>query len=512
MTHMNKITYLPLTGIRLVVATVALSLATFMQMLDSTISNVAIPTISGALGSSVDEGTWVITSFGVANAISIPITGRLALRFGELRLFIASVSLFSLSSLCCGLATNLDLLIFFRVVQGLVAGPLIPLSQSLLLRNYPSEKRNLALALWSVTVIIAPIFGPIIGGYICDNLSWGWIFLINLPFGIFVIIASMLSLSGRETETAPVKVNFIALSLLALCVGCLQIMLDKGNDLDWFDSNLVICLAAISFASLILYIIYEYTSEDRIIDFTLFSYRNFVIGILSISGAYLIYSGAIVLMPQLLQEVYGYTSIWAGLAYSPIGLMPLILAPLIGKYGNRMDMRLLVTFSFLVYAGCYYWRSIAFNPDISFYAVIIPQFFQGFAVACFFLPLTTITLSGLSPDKFASATSLSNFFRTLSGSIGTSLTMTLWSRRDSLHHSQLVENANNFNKIFNNYINSFESAGFTENQALSYLNSIIEKQSLLISANEIFHLSSLIFLTLIIIVWFAKPPFNTTSN
>lgn len=216
----------PLKGINLVLVTIALSLATFMQMLDSTISNVAIPTISGFLGSSTNEGTWVITSFGVANAISIPITGRLALRFGELKLFIISVSLFSLASLCCGLSNSLDVLIFFRVIQGLVAGPLIPLSQSLLLRNYAPEKRNIALALWSMTVIIAPIFGPILGGYICDNLSWGWIFLINIPFGIFVVLTTIIVLNGRETETIPVKLNLVGLSLLILGVGCLQIMLD----------------------------------------------------------------------------------------------------------------------------------------------------------------------------------------------------------------------------------------------------------------------------------------------
>lgn len=434
----------PLKGMNLVLVTIALSLATFMQMLDSTISNVAIPTISGFLGSSTNEGTWVITSFGVANAISIPITGRLALRFGELKLFIISVSLFSLASLCCGLSNSLDVLIFFRVIQGLVAGPLIPLSQSLLLRNYAPEKRNIALALWSMTVIIAPIFGPILGGYICDNFSWGWIFLINVPFGIIVVLTTTGVLRGRETEVIPVKLNLVGLSLLVLGVGCLQIMLDKGNDLDWFSSNLIVLLCIISVLSIILLIIWEATSSNPLIDLSLFRSRNFCIGVLAISCAYLIYSGAIVLMPQLLQEVFGYTSVWAGLAYSPIGIIPLIIAPIIGHYGNKIDMRILVTFSFIVYAGCYYWRAVTFNTDIDFTAIIVPQFIQGFAVACFFLPLTTITLSGLAPEKFAAATSMSNFFRTLAGSIGTSITITLWSRGGSFHHSNLSESISTF--------------------------------------------------------------------
>ncbi len=293
---------------------------------------------------------------------------------------------------------------------------MIPLSQSLLLRNYPPEKRNIALALWSMTVIIAPIFGPIIGGYICDNYDWGWIFLINVPFGIIVVAITAWMLKGRETPTEPVKINLFALSLLVLGVGSLQIMLDKGKDLDWFSSTTVIVLAVIAVVALILLIIWEATNDNPIINLSLFRSRNFSIGVLCTSCAYLIYAGAIVLMPQLLQTVFDYTSVWAGLAYAPIGLMPLLIAPLIGRYGDRVDMRVLVTFSFIVYAGCYYWRAMTFNPAIDFTAVVLPQLMQGFAVACFFLPLTTISLSGLAPEKFAAATSLSNFFRTLSGS------------------------------------------------------------------------------------------------
>ncbi|KID00381.1 multidrug resistance protein B [Hafnia alvei] len=499
----------PLKGMNLVLVTIALSLATFMQMLDSTISNVAIPTISGFLGSSTNEGTWVITSFGVANAISIPITGRLALRFGELKLFIISVSLFSLASLCCGLSNSLDVLIFFRVIQGLVAGPLIPLSQSLLLRNYAPEKRNIALALWSMTVIIAPIFGPILGGYICDNFSWGWIFLINVPFGIVVVLTTTGVLRGRETEVIPVKLNLVGLSLLVLGVGCLQIMLDKGNDLDWFSSNLIVLLCIISVLSIILLIIWEATSSNPLIDLSLFRSRNFCIGVLAISCAYLIYSGAIVLMPQLLQEVFGYTSVWAGLAYSPIGIIPLIIAPIIGHYGNKIDMRILVTFSFIVYAGCYYWRAVTFNTDIDFTAIIVPQFIQGFAVACFFLPLTTITLSGLAPEKFAAATSMSNFFRTLAGSIGTSITITLWSRGGSFHHSNLSESISTFSEESVDLIKKLSDEGLGLPQSLQYINTQVTQQSLLVSANDIFYYSSGIFLMLTLIVWFVRPPFNT---
>lgn len=501
----------PLKGFALILVTISLSLATFMQMLDSTISNVAIPTISGFLGASTDEGTWVITSFGVANAISIPITGRLAQRFGERRLFLSSVSLFALASLCCGMSDSLGTLIFCRVIQGLVAGPLIPLSQSLLMRNYPPEKRNLALALWSMTVIIAPIFGPIIGGYICDNYHWSGIFLINVPIGILVVFLTAFMLKGRETPTEPVKINYIALSLLVIGVGSLQIMLDKGKDLDWFNSTTIIVLAAIAVIGIITLIIWEATNDNPIIDLSLFRSRNFSIGVLCIACSYLIYAGAIVLMPQLLQTVYEYTSVSAGLAYAPVGIMPLLIAPLIGRYGNNIDMRILVTFSFIMYAVCFYWRAITFNLGLDFTWMVIPQFLQGFAVACFFLPLTTISLSGLAPEKFAAATSLSNFFRTLSGSIGTTITMTLWSRRESFHHAQLTESITPFNPQSVGLFSKLQGMGFSQQQIAAYINDQITQQSLLMSANDIFYMSAHILLVLTLLVWFAKPPFKSAS-
>ena len=227
----------PLEGAQLVIMTIALSLATFMQVLDSTIANVAIPTIAGNLGSSLSQGTWVITSFGVANAISIPITGWLAKRVGEVKLFLWSTVAFVLASWACGMSSSLTMLIFFRVIQGIVAGPLIPLSQSLLLSNYPPAKRSVALALWSMTVIVAPICGPILGGYISDNYHWGWIFFINVPIGAVVVLMTLQSLRGRETRTEQRRIDSIGLALLILGIGSLQIMLDRGKELDWFNSH-----------------------------------------------------------------------------------------------------------------------------------------------------------------------------------------------------------------------------------------------------------------------------------
>ncbi|PHM68514.1 multidrug efflux MFS transporter permease subunit EmrB [Xenorhabdus sp. KJ12.1] len=501
------VTRAPLTGAKLALVTISLAMATFMLVLDSTIANVAIPTIAGNLGASNSQGTWVITSFGVANAISIPITGWLAKRIGEVRLFIWSTALFTLSSWLCGISGSLEMLIAFRIIQGLVAGPVLPLCQSLLLNNYPPAKRNMALALWSVMVVVAPICGPILGGYISDNYHWGWIFFINVPLGIGIIFVTMKLLRDRETKTEIKPIDTVGLILLIAGVGCLQIMLDKGKELDWFNSTEIIVLATIAVISLVLLVIWELTDDNPIIDLSLFRERNFTIGTLSISLAFMLYFGSIVLLPQLLQEVFGYTATWAGFAAAPVGILPLLLSPLFGKYGHKVDMRVLITFSFIVYAICFYWRAYTFEPGMDFAAAAWPQFLQGLAMACFFMPLTTITLSGLGPERMASASSLSNFTRILSGSIGTSITTTLWTQRESMHHANFTEQITPYNPNYQQVHQQLSQLGMNDQQIAAYLAKEITHQGLIISANEIFWISAGIFLILILLIWMAKPPF-----
>ena len=446
---MSQSHFSPVQGGALVILTLALSLATFMQVLDSTIANVAIPTIAGDLGASSSQGTWVITSFGVANAISIPITGWLAKRFGEVRLFLISTLLFVLASWLCGISHSLEMLIICRVIQGAVAGPIIPLSQSLLLNNYPPKKRGMALAFWSMTVVVAPIFGPILGGWISDNIHWGWIFFINVPIGLAVVLMSWKILGDRESQISHQPIDTVGLVLLVLGVGCL-----------------------------------------------------------STSLAFLVYLGSVVLIPLLLQQVYGYTATWAGLAAAPVGLFPILLSPIIGKLGHKIDMRILVTISFMVYALTFYWRAVTFEPGMTFADVALPQVVQGLAVACFFMPLTTITLSGLPPEKMASASSLFNFLRTLAGSVGTSLTTFMWYNREAVHHTQLTEAITPYNPISQQFFQTMASFGLNEQQTASYLARQITAQGFIIGANEIFWLSAITFLALFIIVWFAKPPFG----
>lgn len=499
----------PLQGGALAMLTLVLSLATFMLVLDSTIANVAIPTIAGDLGASSSQGTWVITSFGVANAISIPITGWLAKRFGEVRLFLIATLLFVLASWLCGIANSLEMLIVFRVLQGAVAGPIIPLSQSLLLNNYPPEKRGMALAFWSMTIVVAPICGPILGGWISDNIHWGWIFFINVPIGLAVVLISWKILEGRESRISHQPVNTIGLILLALGVGALQLMLDQGRELDWFNSTEIVVLTIIAAVGLIALIIWELTDDNPVVDVSLFKSRNFTVGCVSTSLAFLVYSGTVVLIPLLLQQVYNYTATWAGLAAAPVGLLPIILAPIIGKFGNKIDMRILITISFMVYALTFYWRAVTFEPEMTFMDVALPQFVQGLAVACFFMPLTTITLSGLPPEKMASASSLFNFLRTLAGSIGTSLTTFIWYNREAVHHTQLTEVINPYNPISQQFFQTMGSFGLSEEQTASYIARQITAQGFIIGANEIFLVSAITFISLVVLIWFAKPPFSS---
>lgn len=499
----------PLQGGALAILTLALSLATFMLVLDSTIANVAIPTIAGDLGASSSQGTWVITSFGVANAISIPITGWLAKRFGEVRLFLISTLLFVIASWLCGIANSLEMLIVFRVLQGAVAGPIIPLSQSLLLNNYPPEKRGMALAFWSMTIVVAPICGPILGGWISDNIHWGWIFFINVPIGLAVVLISWKILEGRESRISHQPVNTVGLILLALGVGALQLMLDQGRELDWFNSTEIVVLTIIAAVGLIALIIWELTDDNPVVDVSLFKSRNFTVGCVSTSLAFLVYSGTVVLIPLLLQQVYNYTATWAGLAAAPVGLLPILLAPIIGKFGNKIDMRILITVSFMVYALTFYWRAVTFEPEMTFMDVALPQFVQGLAVACFFMPLTTITLSGLPPEKMASASSLFNFLRTLAGSIGTSLTTFIWYNREAVHHTQLTEVINPYNPISQQFFQTMGSFGLSEEQTASYLAKQITAQGFIIGANEIFLVSAITFISLVVLIWFAKPPFSS---
>ncbi|HUW98352.1 MAG TPA: DHA2 family efflux MFS transporter permease subunit [Acidiferrobacter sp.] len=494
----------------LVLITIALSLGTFMQVLDTSIANVSIPTIAGNLAVSPDQGAWVITSFAVSNAIALPMTGFLARRIGEVRLFVFATLLFTLSSWACGLATSLPMLLLFRVIQGAMGGPMIPLSQSLLLRSYPPDKKGLALALWSMTVVVAPILGPILGGYITQDISWPWIFYINIPIGIFTAFAVWELLRDQETPRQHVPIDGVGIGLLIVGVGALQVLLDKGNDLNWFGSDLIVTLAIVSAVALSFFIAWELTDEHPVVDLRLFKIRNFTVGTIAMSMGYLVFFGGIVIFPLWLQTNLGYTAIWAGLAAAPIGILSVILSPIVGRFIHRLDLRIITTISFLIFAWISFWTA-TFPINVDFYHLIGPRFIQGAAMATFFVPTVAMVLSGLPQSRVASAAGLSNFMRLLAGSFGTSLSITIWARRSTFHLDRLQSHLTPENPVVHHSLKILEGHGLSAHAAIAVLMRLVESRAVLMATDDFFWLSGWIFIGLLVLIWFAKPPFGTSG-
>ncbi len=496
--------FAPLQGGQLVLGTIALSLATFMNVLDTSIANVSIPAIAGDMGVSPTQGTWVITSFAVANAISVPLTGWLSQRFGQVRLFTTSVLLFVLASWLCGLAPNIEMLIAFRVLQGAVAGPMIPLSQTLLLASYPKAKAGMAMAMWAMTVLVAPVAGPLLGGWITDNISWPWIFYINIPVGLFAAFLTWSIYSKRDPGPRRVPLDVVGLGLLILFVGAMQIMIDKGKELDWFASTQIVALTVVAVVAFLFFLAWELTDKHPVVDLRLFGRRNFTTGTLSLSIAYGLFFGNVVLLPLWLQQWMGYTATWAGLATAPVGLLAIILSPWVGKNVGRIDPRKLATVAFVGFAAILWMRS-QFSTQADFWTIMIPTLLQGAAMAFFFIPLQAIVFSGLPPERMPSAAGLSNFVRITAGAVGTSLFTTLWSSRAALHHAQLSESINNGNVAAVQTLAQLRATGLDEQQALQAINRMIDQQAYTLAATDVFYLSSVLFLLLVGLLWLSKP-------
>ena len=493
----------PLEGSARVLGTLALSAATFMNVLDTSIANVSLPAISGDLGVSAVQGTWVITSFAVANAISVPLTGWLTQRVGQVHLFVGSVLLFVLASWLCGMAPNMTMLIAFRALQGFVAGPMIPLSQTLLLSSYPPAKAGLAMAMWSITTLVAPIMGPLLGGWITDNVSWPWIFYINIPVGLIAAGATWMIFRERETATRKLPIDAVGLALLVVWVGSLQLMLDKGKELDWFHSPLIVAFAVVAVVGFAFFLAWELTDKHPVVDLSLFKRRNFWSGALALSVGYGVFFGNVVLLPLWLQQFMGYTATQAGMIMAPVGLLAIVLSPMVGLTVNRVDPRIYASISFLVFALVLWMRS-HFTMQTDFATIMIPTIVQGVAMAFFFIPLVTITLSGIDPSRMAAASGLSNFTRITAGAMGTSIATTVWEDRASLHHAQLAESINVGNPAAVETLRQLEASGMSHDQALGVVNNLVTQQAFMLSTQEVFYGSALLFLGLVALVWLAR--------
>jgi DHA2 family multidrug resistance protein len=492
-----------LTGSALVFPAIVLSLANFMVVLDTTITNVALTTISGDLGVSTTEGTWIITAYAVAEAITVPLTGWLARRFGQVRLFTWSLISFIAFSTCCGLSRSVGMLVLFRILQGLGGGPLIPLSSTLMLAVFPKNKANIALALWGMVTVVAPIFGPILGGLISDNWSWPWVFYINIGFGLFVFLGTRRVMGPYETTPVRSRIDGVGLTLLVVFVTAFQVMIDKGRELDWFESNLIVTSAAVAAISLVLLVIWELTDSAPALDLSVFKSRNWLASTASLSLMFGIFFGNIVLTPLWLQQQLGYTATWAGYATAPMGILAVATSPIVGRLLSKVDARWIVTFGMSVLAASFLIRS-QFTTQADYMAIAIPTFVLGAGIPACIICLTSLGVSDLPPDKITSGSGLQNFLRIMSSAVGASLTQTYWEHMSKFNRAELVGalNPSNLDTLAESATQLLGSAS----SGIALLSRQVDAQAVMLATNDFYALATVLMLASIVVVWLIKRP------
>ena len=491
----------PLSGGMLWVAAMVLAAANFIAVLNLTLANVSVPSIAGSLGATTSQGIWVITSFAVGEAITVPLTGWLAGRFGSVRVFVSSLLLFTLFSALSGVSTTLGLLVVARIFQGFAAGPLMPLSQTLLLRIFPREKAAVAIAIWSMTTTIAPVLGPILGGYLCDEYSWHWVFFLNTPIAIGCAFIGWNLLQRYTDPLSRNPIDRVGLVLLVVWVAALQLMLDEGKDLDWFASTKIITLAIVAVVGFIAFLIWEIHEEHPVVDLRIFRHRGFSATVLTICLAFAAYFSINVLTPLWLQSFMGYTATIAGQATAWTGCFALFTAPIAAQLMGRTDPRRLVFFGVLWMGGVTLWRSIA-TTDMGFWDVATPLMALGLAVPFFFIPTMGLALSSVEKQEMDSAAGLMNFLRTLSGAIATSVVTTNWSDRITYNHAELVGLADSDGAVRS----LLERAAMTPEALSQTIDYLITSQSVMLATNEMMALLGLLFIFSATLIWLAPRP------
>jgi DHA2 family multidrug resistance protein len=486
----------------IILAGLVLAFSNFMVVLDLTIANVSVPHIAGGLGVSPSEGTWVITSYAVAEAISVPLTGWLAKRYGEVRLFVAGMIGFGLFSFLCGTAPSLGALVAFRIGQGLAGGPIMPISQTLLLRIFPRDKHAMAMGIWSMTTITAPIFGPILGGTISDNWGWNWIFFINVPIAVACSLAAIAVLRNAETETSRMRIDYIGLGLLILAVGALQMMLDLGRERDWFGSSFIVALAVLAAVAFAFLIVWEWFEREPIVDLKVFRHAGFTFSVVSLVFTFAVFFSTIVVIPLWLQSSLGYTATWAGYATAFNGVAAVVLAPVAAILSQKVDPRILVSGGIVWLAVTSLTRVLWWSNDADFWTLALPQLIQGAGMPFFFVPLTTLALGAVEESEVASAAGVMNFLRTMSGAIGTAIGVTMWQNDAQATRSELTDVLHGTSAA----MHTLQAQGFSVEQSRAFISQLVDSQATAISTVQLFATCAVIFLGAATIIWLAPKP------
>jgi DHA2 family multidrug resistance protein len=485
---------------RRLLAGVVLALSNFMVVLDLTIANVSIPHISGNLGISLDQGAWIITSYAVAEAICVPLTGWLAQRFGAVRCFILSMIGFGVFSLLCGMSVTLGMLVVCRIGQGLCGAPLMPMSQTLLMRVFPPEKRGTAMGVWAMTTLMGPALGPIIGGAISDSWSWHWIFFINLPVVVFCAIMAFLILRPVETETRKLPIDFIGLALLIFWIGCLQVMLDIGRDHDWFGDTKIVALAIAAALGFAVFVIWELTEEHPIVNLRIFRNRGFSAGVFTLAFGFGSYFASIVLIPQWLQSSMGYTATKAGLVTAFSALAAMTTSQIAARMLSRADPRAMISGAIVWMAATTLMRT-GWNSSADFWTLSLPQILQGFAMSFFMIPLTSVSLSAVKPEEVPNAAGLQNFLRTMAIAVSTSLALTAWGDAQRVSRSELVSKIQP-----DETMRALSDSGMSVEQGRETISNLVESQAIMLAVDHIFWMTACILLFAAALVWISPRP------
>ncbi len=492
----------PLEGPRLMLAGVVLALANFIVVLDMTVANVSIPHIAGGLGVSASQGTWVVTTYSVAEAICVPLTGFLVRRFGALRTFLVSLLGFGIFSTLCGMAPTLGALVVFRLGQGFAGGPLMPLTQTMLLTVFPPKQRPMAMAIWAMTTIVAPIVGPILGGWISDHTTWRWIFFINIPVVALCFLGVVTLLSGHDTgREDKAAIDKVGLALLVVWVGALQLMLDKGQESDWFSSPFILACAIVAAIIFVAFIIWELTDADPIVDISVFRHRGFSASVATMALGFGSFFATVVITPQWLQQYMGYTASQAGIATGVNGILAVMTAPFIPKLMQKFDARILVFFGLSWLAGMSVLRSF-WTTDTDFFHIMLPQLIQGLGMTAFFVPITVISLGSVEPRETASAAGILSFARSLAAAVGTSIYTTVWGDLARGDQTALAGSLNNPEGM----LETLRRGGLEAGAAISALGRQVEMQAVMLATEHVFQITAVTFFLAASTVWLAPRP------